>query len=285
MCYTDFNLYFCGMRKTLLLTLFTLITSTVFCQGWMPQGARSSSLGHASVALVDLFSFHHNPGALGFMKTGGAAVTYENRYLLRELQSQGFVVAQPLKSGVVSLGGQFYGYEQFRTARIGGGYSMQLADNFSAGVQLNYMNLRLDPFYGARHALTAEFGMLLKVNDKLNLGFSVLNLGRTQLSEFQDDRFSTILRLGAAYQISEHLLLVTEISKDITYSARLRGGMEYSPNDQFFLRIGAQGAPVEFTGGIGVKWDRVMLDLGTNYHQILGWTPSISMLFHFQSEK
>lgn len=273
------------MKSTLLLTFYLLLTSALFSQGWMPQGARSSALGHASVGLIDLFAFHHNPGALGFMKTGGAAVTYENRYLLRELQSQGFVVAQPIKSGVVSLGGQFYGYEQFRTTRIGCGYSMQLSDNFSAGVQLNYMNLRLDPFYGVRHALTAEVGMLLKVNDKLNLGFSILNLGRTQLSEFQDDRFSTIMRLGASYKISEHLLLVSELSKDITYATRLRGGIEYSPNDQFYLRVGAQGAPVEFSGGIGMKWERLMLDLGTNYHQILGWTPSVSMLFHFQSDK
>jgi hypothetical protein len=147
------------------------------------------------------------------------------------------------------------------------------------------MNLRLDPLYGVRHTLTAEFCMLLKVNDKINIGYSVLNLGRAQLSEFQDDRFSTILRLGASYQISQHLLLVTELSKDITYAARLRGGMEYSPNEQFYLRIGVQGAPVEFSGGFGMKWDRLMLDLGTNYHQILGWTPSISMLFHFQSQK
>ena len=273
------------MRNILLLTLSVLFSNALLSQGWMPQGARSSALGHASVGLVDLFAFHHNPGALGFMKTGGAAVTYENRYLLRELQSQGFVVAQPMKTGVISIGGQFYGHEQFRTTRIGGGYSMQLSDNFSAGVQLNYMNLRLDPFYGVRHTLTAEFGMLLKVNDKLNIGFSVLNLGRAQLSAFQDDRFSTILRLGASYQISQHLLLVTELSKDITYAARLRGGMEYSPNEQFYLRIGVQGAPVEFSGGFGMKWDRLMLDLGTNYHQILGWTPSISMLFHFQSQK
>jgi len=273
------------MRKTLLFILCMVFATAGFSQGWMPQGARSSALGNASVGLVDLFSFHHNPGALGFMKTGGAAVTYENRYLLRELQSQGFVVAQPIKTGVLSLGGQFYGHEQFRTTRIGGGYSMQLSDNFSAGVQLNYMNLRLDPFYGVRHALTAEFGMLLKVNDKLNLGFSILNLGRTQLSEFQDDRFSTIMRLGASYKISEHLILVTEISKDITYATRLRGGMEFSPNNQFYLRMGAQGAPVEFSGGMGMKWDRLMLDLGTNYHQVLGWTPSISILFHFESEK
>lgn len=273
------------MKKTLLLLFSLLLSSALFCQGWMPQGARSSSMGHASAGLIDLFSFHHNPGALGFLQTGGAAVTYENRYLLRELQSQGFVVAQPIKTGVLSLGGQFYGYEQFRTTRIGGGYSMKLADNFSAGVQLNYMNLRLDPFYGARHALTSEFGMLLKVNDKLNLGFSILNLGRTQLSEFQDDRFSTIMRLGATYKISEHLLLVTELSKDITYPTRLHGGMEFSPNDFFYLRLGVQGAPVEFSGGLGVKWDKLALDIATNYHQILGWTPSIAMLFHFESVK
>lgn len=270
------------MRTTLLLTLAIALSKSIAAQGWLPQGARSAALSHASVGLIDLFSFHHNPGALGFVVNGGAAVAYENRYLLRELQNQSFVVAQPLKTGVISVGGQFYGHEQFRTARLGGGYSMLLADNFSAGVQLNYMGLRLDPFYGVRHSLTAEFGMLLKVNKKLNLGLSILNLGRSRLAEFQDERFTTVMRLGAAYRISEHLKIVSELRKDLTHQVSLRGGMEYMPTDRLFIRLGAQGAPVEFSGGIGVRWERFMLDIGTNYHQVLGWTPSLNLLVHFQ---
>lgn len=261
--------------------LFTISLNT-FSQGWIPQGARSSALANSSVTLVDLFAYHHNPGALGQLESGGAAVHYETRFLLRELQTQSFVLAQPLKTGVMSLGGQFYGYETFRTNRIGLGYSLLLADNFSAGVQVNYMSLRLDPQYGVKHTVSGEFGMLTAVGEDITLGASVVNLGRNRLSEFQDDRFSTILRLGMSYKIMEDLLLLTEIEQEVTYSTRLRTGAEYSFKDVFFLRIGAQTAPVELSFGFGGKFGRTQLDLGSQYNQVLGWTPSASFIFNFE---
>lgn len=254
-------------------------------QGWMPQGARSSALGNASTVLTDVFAFHHNPGALGFNTKGGVGVSYENRYLMRELQSQGVTVVKPLKKGVVSAGGQFYGYNTFRTNRVGAGYSMKLTENLSAGVQLNYLSVRLDQFYGTRHTMTGEVGMLAKLGDKLSLGFSVFNLGRTKLSEFQDDRLTTLMRLGAGYELSDEILLLIELENEITKNPRLKGGIEYNPNDLFYVRAGFQGAPVELSFGFGMKWNRFKLDLATHYHQLLGWTPSATMILQFKDLK
>ena len=269
------------MKPVLFLVLIFFFVSSTIAQGWMPQGARSAALGNSSVSLVDLFSFHHNPGALGFLENGGAAVSYESRFLLRELQSQSFVIAQPIQTGVLSLGGQFYGYETFRTNRVGAGYSMKLNDNFAAGVQINYLSLRLDPFYGVKHSVTGELGMLAKLGDDLSFGFSVMNLGRARLSEFKDDRFSTILRLGTAYNITKELLFIVELEQEVTYKTRMRSGLEYSPNDKFYVRAGVQGAPVEFSFGTGMKWSRVQLDLASHYNQLLGWSPVASLLFNF----
>lgn len=276
--------YFCSMKQALLSLLFVTSILFSYAQGWMPQGARSSSLGNASTVLTDVFAFHHNPGALGFNTEGGVGVSYENRYLMRELQSQGIAVVQPLKKGVVSVGGQFYGYETFRTNRVGAGYSMKLTDNLSAGVQINYLSVRLDEFYGTKHTLTGEVGMLAKLSDKLSLGFSVFNLGRTKLSAFQDDRLSTLMRLGAGYKLTDELLLLIELENEITKSPRLKGGMEYSPNEVFYVRAGFQGAPVELSFGFGMKWNKFKLDLATHYHQQLGWTPSATMIYQFKNK-
>lgn len=251
----------------------------------MPQGARSSALGNASTVLTDVFAFHHNPGALGFNEHGGVGVSYENRYLLRELQSQGFAVVQPLKTGVVSVGGQFYGYQHFRTNRIGAGYSVKLTPELSAGVQINYLSLRLDEFYGLRQTVTGEFGMLAKLGEKLSLGFSVFNLGRTSLSDFQDDRFTTLMRLGAGYELSEKLMFLLEVENEITKNPRLKAGIEYAPSDRFYIRGGFQGAPVEFCFGFGVKWEQFRLDLASQYHQQLGWTPAATAIFEFKKVK
>jgi hypothetical protein len=267
--------------KALLLSLLLFLSNVSLAQGWMPQGARAAAIGNAAVGLTDVFAFHHNPGALGFMTNASAAVSYENRFLLRELQSQSFAAATPLKTGVVSLGGQFYGYEHFRTTRIGGGYSMKLSDNFAAGVQMNYLNLRLDPFYGVKHAVTAEVGGLLKVDDNLSLGFSVFNLGRSRLSEYQDDRFSTIMRIGGFYKFSDHLAIAAEIGKDITHKVRVRTGLEYQPIDVLYFRLGMQTSPIEFSGGVGVKLNAFQLDIASHYHQLLGWTPGLNLIYNF----
>jgi hypothetical protein len=269
--------------KHYLLTLFFIMSFLAsYSQGWMPQGARSSALGNASTVLTDVFAYHHNPGALGFNTQGGVGVSYENRYLMRELQSQGITLVVPLKKGVISAGGQFYGYETFRTNRVGAGYSLKLTENLSAGVQLNYLNVRLDQFYGSKHTLTGEFGMMAKLGEKLSLGFSVFNLGRTKLSEFQDDRFTTLMRLGAGYRLSKRLIFLLELENEITKKPRLKGGIEYSPSDMFYVRAGFQGAPIEFSFGFGAKWKKFKLDLATHYHQQLGWTPSASMIFQFK---
>jgi hypothetical protein len=267
------------------IALFILFQSNYsFGQGWMPQGARSAGISHASVTMVDLFSFHHNPGALAFMENGGAAVSYEARFLLRELQTQSFIVASPISNGMISFGGQFYGYESFRTNRVGGGYSLLLADNLAAGLQMNYMSLRLDPFYGVKHAFSGELGMMAQLNDQIDLGFSVFNIGRARLSDFNDDRFATILRLGTGIKVMDELKLYTEISQEVTEQTSLRFGVEYQPNEVLYIRCGGQGGPVAFSFGTGVNLGQFRIDIATGYDQILGWTPSAAFLWHFNAK-
>lgn len=270
--------------RLLTVLCFVILTFTTIAQGWMPQGARSAGVGNTSVTLVDYFAFHHNPGAIGFLEQGGAAVSYETRYLLRELQSQGFVVAQPLSSGVVSLGGQFYGHETFRTNRFGAGYSMKLSDNFAAGVQMNYLSLRLDPYYGVKHSVTGEVGMLLNMSEETSFGFSVVNLGRARLSEFKDDRFSSIIRIGASHRVVKELLFLVEIEQEVTHATRLRSGLEYQPHERVYVRAGVQGAPMEFSFGTGFVFGQVKLDLATHYNQLLGWTPTVALIVDFAKQ-
>src|SRR5690554_20432 len=272
--------------KAILIVCFTLlITFIVNAQGWMSQGARVGSMANNGVTFVDVFSFHHNPGALGFLENGTAGISYESRYALKELQSQSVAAAVPLKIGVVSAGGQFYGYDTYRTTRAGLGYSMKLSEKIAAGVQFNYLGMNLGAHYGSKHGVSAEFGALAKLNDQLNIGFSVVNIGRARLSEFKDDRFGTLLRLGLSYQLIEELLLVAEVEQEVTYDTRLRAGVEYHPIDLLYIRAGVQGAPMDFAFGFGLKYERFKLDLSTQYNQVLGWTPAASFIIDFYTPK
>lgn len=272
------------MKKSILLTLL-LIPCCVLSQGWLPVGARSNSLGNASVTIADVWAFHHNPGALGELKQATVGVSYENRFLLREFQSQGLAYAQPLKYGVLSVGAQFYGYKQFRTQRIGAGYSLKLAQRFFAGVQLNYQGLQLNENYGNRHSVTAEAGLQALITNNWRLGFSVTNIGRAKLNEFQDERFSTNFRLGTSYLLSNKVLFLLEGSKTIIDKAKIKFGIEYQAIKNFYVRAGIASAPLEFSFGLGYKWKVISIDAGSSYHQILGWSPHFSLVYTSNKKK
>lgn len=273
------------MLKLILSLLIIASCNLIFAQGWNPVGARSMSLANASVCLNDVWSYHHNPGALATIKQTTIGVSYENRYLLKELQSQGFALAHPLKKGVLSFGVQSFGYSLYRTTRVGAGYSMQLSEKLFAGVQLNYLSARISN-YGQKGNVSGEIGMLAKINDKVNVGFSVLNLNRAKLADFQDDRFSTFFRLGLSYSVSTKVLILAEAEKEIASKLRPKGAMEYQFSEKFYLRIGAAANPVELTFGTGFVFSKQFkLDLGSAWSQQLGWSPHFGFTCDFKEKK
>lgn len=267
------------MKQILAITALLLCLQGVHAQGWLPSGARSMSMSNASVGLHDVWSYHNNPGALAKLDRLSAGLAYENRFLLRELQSQGLTIAIPLKVGVLSIGGLSYGYSQFRSTKAGLGYSLPLSDRFYAGVQLNYQGIQLAQNYGNANTVTAEAGLFAEVTENWNMGFSVFNLSRTRLSEFQDDRLTTVMRLGTAYSFSKKLLVSAEFEKSIDYNVRVKAGLEYQIVKDFYFRGGVATAPVEFSFGTGYDFGAIQLDLGTAYDLILGWSPHFSLTY------
>lgn len=254
----------------------------IYGQGYYPMGGRSQSMANASATLDDIWAFHHNPAALTGVQKMEIGVSYESRFLLKELQSQGVAFALPLKRGVISAGGQRFGYRNFLSYKAGIGYSMKLSELLSVGVQMNYVGVRLPENYGSKGTVTAEVGLLAKITDKWKIGFSIFNLGRNKLADYQEDRFSTVMRLGSSYTISNKVLITAEAEKNVDYAMRGKFGVEYKLNDNFFLRGGFASAPIEGSFGFGYRFKELMkLDIGSSYHQVLGWSPHCSFSYQF----
>jgi len=270
--------------RIILISLLCFIQGLSYSQGWSPAGARSMSMANASVAQNDVWAYHNNPGALADVDHLSIAVSYENRFLLKEMQNQALAVAIPLKIGVISIGGHFYGYSKFRSIKAGAGYSLKLSEKLYAGVQLNYQGLQLSNNYGAKSSMTAEAGVYAKITEKWKMGISVFNLGRSKLSDFQDDRFSTVLRLGSSYHFSEKLMIAGEFDKDLDHDLRLKVGIDYELVDHFFVRGGFASTPTEVTFGFGYHFKQVHINIGSAYTNVLGWSPHFSLLFRSKTK-
>ena len=270
--------------KIILVSLLCLMQGLSYGQGWTPAGGRSMSMANTSVALNDVWAYHNNPGALADVDQFSVALSYENRFLLKEMQNQALAIVIPLKVGVVSIGGHFYGYSQYRSIKAGAGYSLKLSEKLFAGVQLNYQGLQLSNNYGSKSTLTAEAGIYAKITEKWKLGISVFNLGRTKLSDFQDDRFSTVFRLGSAYHFSKKLIIAGEFDKDLDHDLRFKVGVDYELINRFYVRGGFATTPSELTFGFGYHFKQVHLNIGSAYTNVLGWSPHFSLLFRAKTK-
>ncbi len=273
------------MNRIATIIFFQIIYCSCIAQGYSYVGARSNSLVNASVGLVDGWAYHHNPGALGLIKKAEIGVSYSTKYLLKDFQSQGVVYLQPMKKGVVSFGAQLFGLDALKSERIGIGYSLKLVDKLSLGVQMNYQGLQFGSNYGSKNSATAEAGIYADITDKFKFGASVFNLGRTRLASFQNERMTTLVRMGFAYHLSQKVLFLIETEKNIYYKLRLKGAVEYQPIKKFFFRGGIATQPVELAFGFGYRFKIIQLDLGSSYHQLIGWSPHISLTYKFEKEK
>ena len=244
-------------------------------------GARQAGLAYAGVALNDIWAYHNNPGMLGFLQDAGVGVYYENRFFAREFQYQGLVYAQPIKRGVISFGAQYSGFDLYSTSRAGIGYALALSEKLSMGVQINYMNVRQPSYYGTKHGVSGEFGLGIKVTSKWTLAMAINNLTRSNLSATANEKFETIFRIGALYDVSKRLFVTAELEKDIYYPVRLKTGIEYHPVDPFYIRVGAAVNSTSFAIGLGYVYKNLRIDVGSNYIQPLGFHTALSVHYQF----
>ncbi|MCW3070509.1 MAG: hypothetical protein JWO44_399 [Bacteroidetes bacterium] len=250
-----------------------------------PIGARSAALGNASVSLSDLWSAHHNQAGLGFVRDISAGVSYENRFLLKEISVRGGAVALPIKAGTFGLCITNFGYSQYSENKYSLSFAKAFSNKFSAGIAMDYLSTKIAEGYGSRGSLVAEAGIIAKPMKGLSIGAHVFNPTRAKISAYDDERLPTIIHLGADYLFSDKVRVAVEAQKDIKYKAEFKAGLEYLPVKELYLRIGISTNPTLSTFGFGLNLKNFKIDLSASYHQTLGISPQLGLSYSFKKAK
>lgn len=274
------------MRSTISLVLCLLLLNSLIAGGEKGNsGARSMALGGTSLVNGDIWAGFNNQAGLMAVNGMQAGVYYQSLFYVDGLGDQGLVLATDLGKGKVALDISSFGLGAFKDNRLGLAYAMKLSEKFDMGVQLNYHTTRIQgDRYGKRSSLTAELGIITHITDDLDLGVHLYNPSQTQLSEFEDERIPTVLGLGAAYDFSDKVKLLTDVSKDMDRPAQVGAGLEYHIVESVWLRGGVSTAPTFSSFGAGFKVYGVNIDLAAAYHNTLGYSTQISLSYQFNAQ-
>jgi hypothetical protein len=270
-------------------TLFIFLIGPVFfAKGEnenFPIGARSSGMGNASVSLSDVWSAQHNQAGLGFMKDISAGVYYENRFSLKELSLKGAVIALPIKGGTFGVSISNFGYSLYSENKYCFSFAKAFSDKFSMAIAMDYLTTKIAEGYGSKGALAAEVGIQSKPIKGLTIGAHIFNPTRTKLTDYNNERIPTIIRLGADYNFSDKVTLAVETEKDISQKSIFKAGIEYRAVKEFYLRVGINTHPTLSSFGFGLNLKNFKIDVSANYHQVLGFSPQFGLTYVFNKKE
>ncbi len=254
-----------------------------FAQGGQPAvGARFAGMGHASTTLSDLWSARANQAGLAGLTAPVAGAYYQRHWLSEELPLQGIAFALPLGEGTIAVNAGSFGGTLYAERTFGLAYAMRFGDDLRAGVQLDYLDVRLGEGYGSRSVMTAEFGVQARVAEGLWLGAHILNPNRASLGGPYEERLPTVLRAGLGYSFSEQVTIALDVAKDIDRQERIHAGVEYRPVEVLVLRAGVSSGPAQAHFGAGLRVGRTDIDLAVAARSQLGLTPMVSINHRFR---
>lgn len=275
------------------ISLFLVFISTCSYSGhYNVLGARSKGLGSSSVTLSGFWSGFNNQASLSDYNKLAAGIYYENRFIVKEmsLAAGGFIL--PTKTGTFGLNLTWFGYSNYNEKKIGLGYGRKFGKSFSAGVQLDYLSTYIADDYGNKNLLTFELGFKAAVGENIVIGGHLFNPVPVYIQKEFNERVPTVFTIGAAYHISKKLFITLETEKNSEFKPLIRGGIEYHIIDRVAVRTGYSTLPSQngstkfsiaslYTFGFSLNFEKLDIDFASSYHNILGWSPSLSAIIKF----
>ena len=70
------------------------------------------------------------------------------------------------------------------------------------------------------------------------------------------------------------------VEKDLEFKSVFRTGVEYHVVDPIFIRCGISNNPSMCSFGFGLRQGLWQFDIASSYHQDLGFSPQVSLLFN-----
>jgi hypothetical protein len=249
-------------------------------------GARSAALGGTSACLSDIWAVGNNQAGLGYLKNITLGAYYDNKFLLKDLNTGAAAVAFPIKKmGVLAVSYVQTGSKLYKESKYGFAYARAFGENISIGIQLNYQRVFIGEGYNQRKGFfTGEVGLQAKVLKNLTLGAHVYNPTLTKMTDYNNERIPVIFKLGLLYRFSEKVFIAVEGEKDLDYKPYLKFGIEYAPVKQVFIRTGISTNPFQNGIGVGLKFGGLKIDVSSTIHPQLGVSPQMGLSYLFGKE-
>ncbi len=263
--------FFAGITGCLLVSnLFS------FSNGLLPFGATPGVNG----VYRGLWAVFDNPAGIAQEKNFTAGASYQSRFLLQQLSTKALALVMPAGNvGGFGFGYQQFGYELYREQRVCALYSRSFGTIVSAGIRFEYLSMRFGDTYGKTGMFTGSAGVIAKVTDELRVGVSIFNPQRVKFSENGDERYEAVMLAALSWNFENETELAVGLSKGGNNKAIVQCGIRYEVSPKFLLHAGLSNGVEPFSFGYTFQLAKMEIGMASGYHQLLGFSPRLTLIF------
>ena len=245
-----------------------------------PIGARSLGLGNAVVTLRDAWSLFNNVGGLAGVVHPSAMASFSLQYNVVGLPVLALGVVLPTRYGNAALAVQRFGDELYSEQRAGLAYGHQIG-NVSLGVKAEYLQIAASGL-GSRGVLVLAFGGTVQLLPTLRFGAYGYNLNQAKISDFQDERVTTLIKAGVSYEPTPAVWLSAEVERDVDFPTVIKAGLGYEVVKNLYVRTGVSSEPFTNHFGVGIAARHFCFDYALTVHPQLGFSHHWSLQYSFE---
>ena len=242
------------------------------------QNAANIGMARTGAAEIGLNALYTNIAGLSELKNTEVIVSGEQRFELSELQILTAGGAIPTNAGTFGIKVSYFGFEAYNEQSITASYARKLMDKLSIGAEIIVLQTRI-PEFETNTAATFALGVHSKLSKDLYLGIHLYSPMRVEIAE--EEFLPSIYRAGLTYIASKKLRINAELEKTIDFPFRFRGGFDYQFIKELHVRLGYSSEPASFHFGFGYSFLGIQLDAAASYHQVLGFSPVMSLAYQF----
>jgi hypothetical protein len=241
-------------------------------------GAREAALSHSVVALPGLFSVFHNQAFLAEQRFPSLGISFRQPYSIPGYYESALCAVLPVQAAVLAVGITQAGVYEYTESGFGLSVAKKLTGRLSAGLFFNGFFVTFPETGSQKGSYQVDGGVKYAFTDKLEFGLHLRNLVHSSAETFQYNlAFPLIVRGGAAFRLTELLLLTGEVLLEKERGTVFRCGAEITAGRGFSLRGGISAHPLQHSFGFGYLWKFFQVDFAMVHHYLLGYSPYFSL--------
>jgi len=243
-------------------------------------GPKITSMGNAGVALQNVWSNNSNAAGIAVIENPTFAAGYENRFSVKELSSKSVVGVFPVKNYRLGASFQSYGNSSYALSKTGISLARAFGKNLFTAITLNYHQVSIEN-YGNARSFSVEAGMQLEALPDFWIGAHIANPNQSKFANSTEELIPAHLKFGAAFIMSNKLIISSEIEKVLDAQMDFKIGLEYKIIELLALRGGISANTFKQYAGFGLNYQKFEMDFAVSSHPVLGYSPQIAIGYAF----